>query len=575
MAVDDVFSVPPPSSVPSSGLDLARLASGRTIEARVASLAEGLALVTTRHGTMPVDLSAFGRMPPAVGEVVRLKVQAVEGGGRPTVTVVERVPVAAGEATAPTVAAEDPILVLARAVRDAAASQTGLAPLYASLAGLGATPAGAVPEPVRALVAQLMGARLGDTAPPTAEAVKKAFLGSGLFLEARSAAHSGEGAAPSDDLKAALSSLRAALAKWLGPSGGAHPSASADAGAGQTHGVAGSAIGGGQGTSPIGAADRGPGATGRPIGAAYGGGIAAAVARTAPPGPDGSTRMATDFGSPGRTLAGVATADTAAPSDRTGATVAGGTASLEAGATGLGEESIAALLKVVVRGLEIAGSLTPLRSAEAGEAAAALAAIGGERDLRPPPPRRGQAPRGQPPAPEERAEEVGVEGLGRRALERTEGALSRILLEQFAALDRRRDDPAQPVEARSTREWTVEMPIATHAGTGVVQMAVERDGGRRRADGSRETPAWRVRFSLDVEPLGPVHTQIGFAGERMSIGLWAERPDTAAALGAEVGRLEGALAAAAVPVESVRLASGRPPSGGSAPSAGRLVDVKL
>jgi len=287
------------------------------------------------------------------------------------------------------------------------------------------------------------------------------------------------------------------------------------------------------------------------------------------------TRVTTDVGSSGRPPSGPATSDPAPSSGRTGAAVAAGTGSAGAGVTGLGEEPIADLLKVVVRGLEIAGSLTPLRSAEAGEAAAALAAIGNERDLRPPPPRRGQAPRGQPPAPEERAEEVGVEGLGRRALERTEGALSRILLEQFATLDRRRDDPAQPVEARSMREWTVEMPIATHAGTGVVQMAVERDGGRRRADGTHETPSWRVRFSLDVEPLGPVHAQIGFAGERMSIGLWADRPDTAAALGADVGRLEGALAAAAVPVESVHLATGRPPSGGPAPSAGRLVDVKL
>jgi tetratricopeptide (TPR) repeat protein len=53
---------------------------------------------------------------------------------------------------------------------------------------------------------------------------------------------------------------------------------------------------------------------------------------------------------------------------------------------------------------------------------------------------------------------------------------------------------------------------------------------------------------MDVEPLGPVHAQIGFSGERLAIGLWVERPDAAARLGGAVGRLEGALAAAAIPV---------------------------
>jgi hypothetical protein len=238
------------------------------------------------------------------------------------------------------------------------------------------------------------------------------------------------------------------------------------------------------------------------------------------------------------------------------------------------DDAVTALLKLVVRGLEIAGSLTATRASEAGEAASALAAIGTERDLKPPPPRRGQAPRGQAALPVDGVAGDGVEGLAKRALERTEGALSRILLEQFAALDRR-DDPTRPMESAAQRQWTAEMPIATAAGTGVVQMSVERDGGRKRGDGSAPAPAWRIRFSLDVEPLGPIHAQIGFSGDRLAIGLWAERPDAAARLGADVGRLEGALEAAAIPVESIHLATGRPTAGGVVASAGRLVDVKL
>jgi hypothetical protein len=239
------------------------------------------------------------------------------------------------------------------------------------------------------------------------------------------------------------------------------------------------------------------------------------------------------------------------------------------------DDGIAVLLAAVVKGLEAAGSLTASRPSEMGEAAAALAAIGPERELRPPPPRRGQAPRGQAALSADTVGADGVEGLGRRALERTEGALSRIVLEQFAALDRRNDDGAPSGEVRASREWTVEMPLATAAGTGVVQMTVERDGGRGRDPAGQAKTGWRVRFSMDVEPLGPIHVQIGLAGEKLAIGLWAERPDAAARLGGDVGRLQGALEAAAIPVESIHLAAGRPASGGPGPTAGRFVDVKL
>jgi hypothetical protein len=888
VAVDEGFSVTPATAVPTSGLDLAKLASGRVVEARIASLAEGIALVASRHGTLQVDLAQFGDRLPAVGDAVRLQVQPVEGGGKPAITVVEHTP-AAGEASAARAAAtEDPVLVLARAVRTAAATQTGLAPLYATLAGLAAAPQGSVPEPVRALVAQLMGARLAEGAAPNAEAVRKAFAGSGIFLESRLAAGPGRSAAPAEDLKAALFSLRAALEKWVGgapaaaagstPSGGGAPAGSGSAAATSAGGAAPRSAGppatavpsSGEGSARtglgrlvgtaygVGAAAPASTSSGGPPGAAVtaagasattaagpasprpadpaalGGRAAPAVpddpegattsptfsaARTSPPTasppspslpspslPSSSTPAApaTAFGSapvsggttpssvdlggsmprvgegqppgtaggiapplgaaggpvppgagtvsvtpappvtagpqiaappspappvssaptppatPGPPMAGLPTPGgstlpngpppappsptPSAPSPPAGATVsvppaatvvapfvpapfppAGGTVpardpsvgdgppipgrpaitvvpapgptSTVAGATGaspmapsisptvvaaasppagpattgpiaaaatplaggttprpgaaspsletarvgdgaiespLGpsasapgapvgapstaaageDDAVTALLKVVVRGLELAGSLTSTRPGEASEVVAALAGIGPERELKPPPPRRGQAPRGQAAQPIDGVGEDGVEGLAKRALERTEGALSRILLEQFAALDRRPEDPTRP-EAGTQRQWTAEMPIATAAGTGVVQMTVERDGGRARPGEASASTGWRVRFSLDVEPLGPIHARIGLSGEKLSIGLWAERPDAAARLGDDVGRLQGALEAAAIPVESIHLATGRPASSTAAATAGRFVDVKL
>lgn len=794
MAIDEGFSVAPPTAVPSSGLDLAKIASGRVVEARVASLAEGLAIVTTRHGSMQVDAAVFGDKLPAVGDTVRLQVQPVEGGGRPTVTVVEGSATPPADAAPATPRGEQAALVLAEAVRSAAANQTGLASLYATLAGLAAAPPESVPEPVRAVVAQLMGARLADGGAPSADAVKRAFLGSGLFLESRLAGTPGSAARPGEDLKAALFTLRAALGRWVGgpttatsslpglaPSaqatrttlppplaarggatGGVEPATSgrgAPAAAGGTtvdpsrgpvgrligaygapgqgtlgqgapagrpvvapaptsgttgvapQGPAASATASGQGSAvPLGpsggiAATTTPGAVAPaataagaaspaslgpnapvapaptsaapPVGVASGAppaapiagdrpgasptaptpaggasqspaspsivapGVSARVAPAVPP-PTGSSPTPPVGAAPPPSTPPPLTGVTPAPTGAAGATATGGAvvpggaglvspplatplggvtapspagpnapllgdpvptvaamvvgeaagseapsvdpALLRAAAAmpvpqpglpiGAGDDAVVALLRTVVRGLEIAGSLTPLRADEASEAAAALAAIGTERDGRPPPPRRGQAPRGQPALPADRIGTDGVEGLGRRALEHTEGALSRILLEQFAALDRRGDDPVTAPEARGTREWAVEMPIATRDGTAVVQMTVERDGGRDRTARAGDR-GWRVRFSMDVEPLGPIHAQIGLVGEKLSIGLWAERPDAASRLGDDVGRLQGALEAAAIPVESIHLATGRPASGGPAPTAGRFVDVKL
>ena len=732
--VDEGFSILPATAVPTSGLDLAKLANGRVLEARVASLADGIAIVSSRHGSLQVDLAAFGRRLPAVGDTVRLQVQAVEGGGRPTVTVVDD-----AAAVPSAMRVEDAVAVLARELRGAAASQTGLAPLYATLAGLARAPAGAVPDAVRSLVTQIMGNRLGDGGPPDAAAVRKAFRGSGLFLETRLAAAPGSRTGAGEDLKAALFSLRAALEKWVGgpgtsaatgevrskpiatgaaarlggeapPTGAAggsetagtmRPDAAAMRNAGAAYAGLASRVGGrGAGfagevagapgtmparpavdlgaacpaapgativsvpTTPTGAAPSLAGvapstpATGEgpalpaaasgPVGAAAPSGISAAaavpvgetgvtvavatasaaagagssppsapaivaavppslaaagpavsgvpvdplVAATAPTGPGPSARVALGMlpgGGPvtvssvGVALPGVMPTGDGAPGLGDGdrpiaagaaaiAPVPGANAALAAAAGR--DDGIAVLLAAVVKGLEAAGSLTASRPSEMGEAAAALAAIGPERDLRPPPPRRGQAPRGQAALSAETIGEDGVEGLGRQALERTEGALSRIVLEQFAALDRRNDDGTPGVEARATREWMVEMPIATADGTGVVQMTVERDGGRARSVDAART-GWRVRFSMDVEPLGPIHAQIGLSGEKLAIGLWAERPDAAARLGGDVGRLQGALEAAAIPVESIHLATGRPSTGGPSPTAGRFVDVKL
>lgn len=652
MAVDDFLSVHPTQAVFTSGLDLATIAAGRVVEARVVSLAESQAVLTGRFGTLQVDL---GAAKAAVGDVLRFEVQAVPGGdGKSGLTLsllgrAESSTAVAGGA----VPVDTPARALADAVGKAAARQSGLAPLFASLAGLAAAPQTEVPGQVRALVTQLLNGRLGADGAPTAAAVARGFQGSGLFLESRLATTTS--VAPSEDLKAGLKALGDALTRWLGattgtgaagaastggagnagaasptiagmPSTGAGPGATPSvasgaaatgsaSGAGPTGSTATGAVASGGGTNvgaePAGATGTSGPATpgGRVAAQAYGAGIR--TDREVSGSTDQSPRAAmaaygasrADASSaPVATVSGGAVASSptvetstglpAAP-QTTGTTVAvetatvaapTATATVVAGATGV---SVTTAPGEIVPGtVAVPTSAVAQMALDAGEDSGVLAATVAQvgergrvdRSSRPPPPRRGSMPRGQAALPPDTAETSGdgIEALARRALTRVDGALQRILLEQYATLDGRDGAAAGTSASARHGEWTAEIPIATSTGTGVMQMTVERDGGGRggaTAQGGRGD--WRVRFALDVEPVGPVTAQIGLSGEHLSIGLWVERPEMALRLAGAIGELRGSLEAAAIPVEAVRVAAGRPPEGPSPPASGRFIDVSL
>ena len=66
----------------------------------------------------------------------------------------------------------------------------------------------------------------------------------------------------------------------------------------------------------------------------------------------------------------------------------------------------------------------------------------------------------------------------------------------------------------------------------MAQFEISRDGGGSEVEAAKRI--WRARFSLDVEPAGPVHALISLSGERTSVRMWAERPATAEQLRAGV-----------------------------------------
>ncbi len=59
--------------------------------------------------------------------------------------------------------------------------------------------------------------------------------------------------------------------------------------------------------------------------------------------------------------------------------------------------------------------------------------------------------------------------------------------------------------------WNFEIPFATPQGTAMAQFEISRDGGGNEVEAAKRV--WRARFSLDVEPAGPVHALISLSGD--------------------------------------------------------------
>ena len=106
----------------------------------------------------------------------------------------------------------------------------------------------------------------------------------------------------------------------------------------------------------------------------------------------------------------------------------------------------------------------------------------------------------------------------------------------------------------------------------MAQFEISREGGGTEVEGA--TKVWRARFSLDVEPAGPVHALISLSNERTSVQMWAERPATAAQLRAGVAQLSEALGKAELQPGDIVIREGAPPQQRPA-RAGHFLDRAL
>jgi hypothetical protein len=178
---------------------------------------------------------------------------------------------------------------------------------------------------------------------------------------------------------------------------------------------------------------------------------------------------------------------------------------------------------------------------------------------RPPPPSRDGLISAQPPSQARVAPSDGRAALTLALRQDTQAALARLQLSQIASLPK----PGAPTR------WSFELPVAAVEGRAMAQFEISRDdAGRGAAPDS--SPTWRAKFSINVEPNGPVHAEITLTGGRTRVTLWGESEAARRELAARQGDLAAELVGENGADAAVRVLAGSPAP--PAVEAGRLIN---
>ncbi len=469
---------------------------------------------------------------------------------------------------------------LVRAVRTAAAEavprQTGLAPLMANVRAVVERPD--MPVEVREAGRALLAKAPSAAQVATPQGLRQAVERSGVFLEAkmaRAATTPPQEGVPrlpeTNDMKAALLVFRGALSAWLAkaplqasdaPGAEPVPTSSAD-GEGEPPRTA----------APM-AAPRSPATPAQaPIGRL---GVEAsprtAIATPTPPAVEGA-ETAPEV-SPALSKASQPPPEDDGLAARFGAFVATPKSS------GPVQTPVRAAMSALVQlGLIAEEALAedpitgppveprPLTPRGYGAAPAEVS-----RSKVPPPPYAGGPMAGQKPAAPELPIDQSPADLVRHLLKGTNGALARQDLMQIASLPEPHEPETAETRPQQAGRLNLDLPFMTPQGLAVAQFEISHDGGGSSggAVGAAER-TYKARFSIDIEPLGPVHALVTLTGSRARVSLWAERAETIARLRAGEESLGAALREAELSPE-VAVHSGAPSSPGGASPLGHFVD---
>jgi hypothetical protein len=489
-------------------------------------------------------------------------------------------------------------LAVSVAARTAATQQTSLAPLFANLdvaAGLGN-----LPPQVQQAVAQVLTQRTSLDQNLSGSDIRQAFQTSGLFLEASLATGSVSASTGTPDLKAALIVLRQVLTTSLN---GATPAQSAAAVSVQP-GLAPATTAVAQGApSPTATPAAAVAPQGAPAPAVQqGAALTTAVQQVTPAAAivlAQATQPSIQVPSQPVTIAVVPEAlatvspalapllapeivasvvlsqSAAAPAAQDVLNFSAVSQVVSPASTPTDAAARAAASSAALNLLQEALQTGPLRVgnpsglvSDNGMMLSLVSAVAGARPANvvdeaefahtnvPPPPISGALPAAQPVMPATLVSNSPSETAMRHLLADTDGAIARQTLLQVASLPDRVDAPGVRNDAPQPR-WNFEIPFVTPQGTAMAQFAISRDAGGSEVEAAKR--AWRARFSLDVEPAGPVHALVSLSGDRTSVRMWAERPATAAQLRAGAAQLSQALSRAELRPGDIVIRDGTPP----------------
>mgnify|MGYP006281505185 CR=1 FL=1 len=109
--------------------------------------------------------------------------------------------------------------------------------------------------------------------------------------------------------------------------------------------------------------------------------------------------------------------------------------------------------------------------------------------------------------------------------------------------------------------WQLELPF--RGPDGEVQSLAVRIENERQGDGESVAPLWTVNLRFELERLGPVRAGITLVGgQHVSVGLWAEEPETVALFEQHLEELRQNMAEAGLTVGHVGVRQGEAPAPG-------------
>jgi Flagellar hook-length control protein FliK len=578
------------------------LQAGQTLQLAVSQTSDGvrLAVVNQQAAAAPSPGPSVSADATAVSDSVTLAPDAVASIASQTTPAV----------AVPTIQlTPQEALAVSAAAQTAATQQTSLANLFADLgvaAGLDT-----LPPQVQQAIAQVLTQRLSLDQNLTGQDIQQAFQASGLFLEASLASGSVSSSTATPDLKAALIVLRQVLTTSLA----SVPASVTAPAVVLSQGAAPAVVTTQQGTTtPVAAQPGAPGIVVPPTALAAAGEpgatLVAAVAAqgTAPiaivleQGPQPAIQvalvgpetpvaaapalaplLASEIAAPQVLVQGVALPAQPNIPNLSALSQLILPALTTADTTALAAASSATLTllqEAVQSGPLMAGNLSRLVFNN-GTMLSLLPALAGARTSKvddgeiaranvPPPPIRGALPTAQPVVAATLVSNSPAETAMHHLIAETDGAIARQTLLQVASLPDRVDGTAARPDTSGPR-WNFEIPFATPQGTAMAQFEISRESGGEVEAAKR---VWRARFSLNVEPAGPVHALISFAGDRTSVRMWAERPATAAQLRAGAAELSQALSRADLVPGDIVIRDGAPLQAAPA-RAGHFLDRAL